>query len=142
MKHILVAVDGSDGSKGAAHWAARLAARADAKLTLLLVLDPPHVVSIAPLEAFAVTKGKTPPESIAKAKEVLARIQHELPAGQADTLVEIGRPADVILETAQKLGVDHLVVGARGLNAGERWLVGSVSDRVVHHAHCPVTVVR
>jgi nucleotide-binding universal stress UspA family protein len=37
---------------------------------------------------------------------------------------------------------DHVVVGARGLNAGTRWLVGSVSDRVVHHAHCPVTVVR
>ena len=50
--------------------------------------------------------------------------------------------ADTIVDTAAKLGVDLIVVGARGLGPGRRFLLGSISDRVVHHAGCPVTVWR
>ena len=56
--------------------------------------------------------------------------------------VEIGPVADTIVDTANHLGVDLIVVGARGLGPGRRFLLGSVSDRVVHHSSCPVTVWR
>jgi nucleotide-binding universal stress UspA family protein len=142
MNHLLAAVDGSDGSRRAAHWAAELARRTDAKLTLLLVLEPAHLVPFVPLEAFAVTKPAATPEAVAKATAFLDEVKRDLPQGQADEVVEIGRPADVILAWAQREGVDHVVLGARGVHSGGRWSLGSVSDRVVHHAHCPVTVVR
>jgi nucleotide-binding universal stress UspA family protein len=141
MKHILVGIDGSEASKKAAQIALELAKSSGAKLTLMLVLEPPHVVGLSVLDAYAVTKVQMPPEAIAEAKRVLDDIARALPA-QVDCVVEIGRPADTLLDKAAELRVDHLVVGARGRTAAGRWLLGSVSDRVVHHAHCPVTVVR
>lgn len=142
MENILVGVDGSAGSKRAAHFAAQLAKRTDANLTLLLVLEPPTGTPLSLVDAYAFTRGRPTPASIAEARKLLDEIPHELPQGRVERLVEIGHAADVILEKAKELRVDHVVVGARGLGAGARWLLGSVSDRVAHHAHCPVTVVR
>ena len=142
IKHILAAIDGSETSRKAGRFAADLARQTGAKLTLLLVLEPPAVFSIAPLDAYAVAKNRMAPETVAAARQALAQIEHDLPAKQAETAVEIGRAADTILDRAASLAVDHIVVGARGHGAGTRWLLGSVSDRVIHHAQCPVTVVR
>jgi nucleotide-binding universal stress UspA family protein len=142
MKHILAAVDGSEPSKKAARFAAELARMAGGKLTVLLALEPANIAPFGPMDAFAVTRKGTSADTIASARAVLEEVVRQLPAGQAEPLIEIGRAADTILECGERLGVDHIVVGARGLAAGGRWLLGSVSDRVVHHAHCPVTVVR
>jgi nucleotide-binding universal stress UspA family protein len=56
-------------------------------------------------------------------------------------LVE-GRPADAILDLAERIGAGLIVVGSRGLGSGKRLLVGRVSLGVVHHADRPVLVVR
>jgi nucleotide-binding universal stress UspA family protein len=53
-----------------------------------------------------------------------------------------GSPADVIVDEAEDNGADLIVVGTRGLHAGRRLLLGSVSTKVVHHAPCDVLVVR
>ena len=53
-----------------------------------------------------------------------------------------GDPATVITETAQETGADLIVMGAKGLAAIDRFLLGSVSTRVVQHADCAVLVVR
>ena len=78
---------------------------------------------------------------VADPDRVLDEVAADLPKAQVDKVVEIGRPADTIVSMAEKLGADHIVVGARGLNPGGKWLLGSVSDRVVQHAGRPVTVV-
>src|SRR5215213_795035 len=52
------------------------------------------------------------------------------------------RPDRAIVELSEKLGVGLVVVGSRGLGRLRRTLMGSVSDSVVRHAHCPVLVVR
>jgi nucleotide-binding universal stress UspA family protein len=52
------------------------------------------------------------------------------------------RPDRAIVELAEKLGAGLIVMGSRGLGALRRVAVGSVSDSVVRHAHCPVLVVR
>jgi len=54
----------------------------------------------------------------------------------------MGNPAAEIVELAEELGVGLVVVGSRGLGGVRRALMGSVSDSVVRHAHCPVLVVR
>lgn len=60
---------------------------------------------------------------------------------RVDVRHRVGNPADEILAEAQDRDPDLIVVGRRGLSAPGRWLVGSVSDRAVRHAHEPVLVV-
>ena len=50
--------------------------------------------------------------------------------------------AGMIIDEAAQEVTDMIVMGTRGLKGAQRWLVGSVSWRVVHHAPCPVLVVR
>lgn len=54
----------------------------------------------------------------------------------------IGSPESRIVETAEEMGADLIIVGSHGYNRWERLLLGSVSDSVVHHAPCSVLVVR
>jgi nucleotide-binding universal stress UspA family protein len=60
----------------------------------------------------------------------------------AETHLRSGDPDKEILRAAESLGVGLIVIGSRGLGAVSRALMGSVSDSVVRHAHCPVFVVR
>ncbi len=60
----------------------------------------------------------------------------------AETHVRLGRPAQEIVNLADKIAAGLIVMGSRGLGGVRRALMGSVSDSVVRHAHCPVLVVR
>jgi nucleotide-binding universal stress UspA family protein len=60
----------------------------------------------------------------------------------AETHFRSGEPDKEILRAAEPLGVGLIVIGSRELGAITRTLMGSVSDYVVRHAHCPVLVVR
>ena len=60
----------------------------------------------------------------------------------AETHLRSGDPDKEIIRTAEALGVGLIVIGSRGLGAISRALIGSVSDSVVKHAHCPVLVMR
>jgi nucleotide-binding universal stress UspA family protein len=59
-----------------------------------------------------------------------------------EEMIAGGKPADVIVEMAEKNGADLIVMGSLGMSAIERVLIGSVSDRVMRHAKCPVLLVR
>ncbi|KAH9626962.1 hypothetical protein KSS87_005731 [Heliosperma pusillum] len=61
---------------------------------------------------------------------------------KAETLVFRGDPKEMICQAAEQMHVDLLVVGSRGLGVLKRAFLGSVSDYCVHHAHCPVLVVK
>ena len=56
--------------------------------------------------------------------------------------VLFGSPDSRIVETAEEMAADLIVIGSHGYKRWERLLLGSVSDSVVHHAHCSVLVVR
>ncbi len=58
----------------------------------------------------------------------------------AVAVARLGDPADVLLATAEEFGADLLVVGNRGMSGVRRYLLGSVADRVVHHAACTVHI--
>jgi nucleotide-binding universal stress UspA family protein len=142
VQNIVVAVDGSGPSRHAARFAFTLARQAKAQVTLLAVLPPPEVVPLGPLTSYAVM---TPSLSDAEVKKIQGRLE-EVAAEFGDVpsmnIVEMGPVADTIVDVAQRRGADLIVMGARGLGPGRRLFLGSVSDRVVHHAHCPVTVWR
>eukprot|EP00249_Psilotum_nudum_P025359 c29751_g1_i1 orf=325-801(+) len=59
-----------------------------------------------------------------------------------ETLVVHGDAREVICATVEKLKVDLLVIGSHGYGTIKRLLLGSVSDYCIHHAHCPVVVVK
>lgn len=61
---------------------------------------------------------------------------------QVETLLEVGDHAQVIIDTANKGNYDLIIMGSRGLSPFKELLLGSVSFKVMHHARCPVMVVR
>lgn len=65
--------------------------------------------------------------------------RNNVPAG---TLLEMGDHAQVIIDIANKNGYDLIMMGSRGLSVFKELLIGSVSFKVMHHAKCPVMVVR
>ncbi len=141
IKHNLVAIDGSDSSRKAARFAHDLAQQTSARITLLFVLEPPRMLALGFLDSELISSSQRSPEELEAVRRLLDEVASDLPKAQVDKVVEIGRPADTIVAQADALGADHLVIGARGLNPGGKWLLGSVSDRVVQHAGRPVTVV-
>jgi nucleotide-binding universal stress UspA family protein len=70
-----------------------------------------------------------------------AKLKEFCPAAKVTTSAPIGRPADLILEVAQSLGVDVIVMGARGRGAVGKLFLGSVSTDVLSKASCAVLVV-
>jgi|APLak6261675434_1056106.scaffolds.fasta_scaffold04262_3 nucleotide-binding universal stress UspA family protein len=142
VKHILVGVDGSRPSVEAAHYAMDLAEQTKAKLTFLFVIETPQVIPVGPLSGYVTTSSPRSQDDVKKAEAIVEAVAKERSGLPITTRVELGSPADVMCDLAKELNVDLLMVGARGHNAAQRFLVGSVSDRVVHHAPCPVLVVR
>ena len=65
-------------------------------------------------------------------------------AGVADveTFPRVGDAADAILDVAEEQGTDMIIVGHKGLTGATRFLLGSVSNKVSHHAPCSVLIVR
>ena len=132
---ILLAYDGSEGARRALECAADLAR----------VGDHMSVISVAEgIPLFGHTSALRSPEQQEERQEDLDEASDLLSArGIASELVRrSGDPATAILELAREQDVDLIVLGTRGLSSAERWLVGSVSTKVLHHAHCSVLVAR
>jgi nucleotide-binding universal stress UspA family protein len=137
---ILVGHDGSRCALEALSWAARLAARADMELHVLRAWS----MTTAPRPS-SWSPGYVPPvEDFEKAAyDELTRHVAAVgldPAVRVTCHVVHAAPAQAMIAAAA--GADLLVVGARGRGGFAGLLLGSVSDQIVHHAPCPVTVVR
>jgi nucleotide-binding universal stress UspA family protein len=78
------------------------------------------------------------------AKEGADFIRKRLPDASTEitTLVELGRPEQIIVEAAERWGADLVVEGSHGYGFWSRLALGSVSDAVLHHAPCSVLVVK
>ena len=133
-----VAIDGSKESKQAVRVAAELAQTTGATLTLITVVRPP--------EGWWGIEGSPPtPEAMSRAisaarEELLEPIQESL-GFEVETILEIGEPGAAILNLCNENDFDMLFVGRRGAGVVERVMMGSVADRLAHHAPCPVVIV-
>lgn len=138
MRHILVPTDGSEGAIEAARLAADLAERYGATVTVLHASQIPSsfMLGVAPpvaeISEFLEVVAK---ESVDKVRPALEEKGIEYTAE-----VRNGSPATVIVDFAAEAGVDLIVIGHRGLSGFERFLLGSVSGKVVNHAPCAVLV--
>jgi nucleotide-binding universal stress UspA family protein len=142
---ILLAVDGSPDSLVAARFVSEL--DAVSKVQLLAVIEPPYIPRSAPsiiVPALRAAASELVAEQRAECERVLAQVETDLcrMAGAVTTSVVVGRPAEEIVKAANEPGAGLVVVGARGFGALKRALLGSVSQRVLHEAECPVLIVK
>ena len=139
IKKVLCPIDGSDSSKKALEIALAIARSAEATVTVLEVVE-----EFGPLPGYyeAAPPGRDRIKWISEQR--FEKIHGVLEETQVkwDRMVREGYPADQIIEVSKEGSYDMIVIGSRGLTAFGRFLLGSVSDRVVHHAECSVTVVR
>lgn len=134
-KNILVALDGSEEAARAFHKAVEIAKRDEAKLSLAHVVETVTTYYVS-FDQESVTE---------KAEETLKEYEEKAQeAGlETETIIRFGSPKVIIAkELAPEIGADLIVTGSQGLNAVEHFLLGSVSENVVRHAHCDVLIVR
>jgi len=167
---ILLATDGSSEARLAARTAADLAQKTGSELHAIHVVDPPSSVALlypeksVPRKVESVTllypqaTDAREADQLAPAlKEALERdleqrgrevldgeVERVRSAGGtvARSHLKVGEAAGEILHLAEELGAGLIVTGSRGHGGIRRAFLGSVSESVVRHAHCPVTIVR
>jgi len=132
---ILLATDLTSASSSATEEAVELAVRLDARLLVMSVLETG--------KGGMPRRGVRPEVRDARSREVQAVVGQARAAGaDASFLVWEGEAGEAITAAAEAEQVDLIVVGSHGRSTVGRFLLGSVSDHVVHHATCPVLVVR
>ncbi|MDW8327566.1 MAG: universal stress protein [Anaerolineales bacterium] len=139
IREILLATDGSAAAERAASFAASLASRYNARLTVL------HAFAPLPRHLGEPAYSRVVYRTLEEAQKLLDDIAKRLrEMGVADVVTEFieGPAADVILNVAETRKPDLIVVGARGLGLWQGLLLGSVSMAVTQRAQCPVLVVK
>jgi nucleotide-binding universal stress UspA family protein len=137
-KHILACIDFSEHSTRALAEVGEYARANGSRVTLVHVSDPQGFI---PPQAILEPPSPTD-EGAHEAKLAKLRDQHLADVDVALAVVSDHAPAKAICEYAEEHGVDLIVVGSHGRGGMERWLIGSVAERVVRHATMNVYVVR
>jgi nucleotide-binding universal stress UspA family protein len=144
MKPVMLATDGSPTATKATRTAVELAQRLGSNLVIVSVWDIPYVgygamgFTHVPVNADFSKLGE---DEAAKALAEAAALADEAGVG-ARTAVLRGFPVEAICAAVEKFAPQFLVIGSHGWGAVKRALFGSVSTGVLHHAKCPVLVVR
>ena len=143
FKTILVAVDGSDQSRDALATACDLAKTYKAKLHIIHA--PQFVSETIAIGYSAVPIPPTNEDIVEAGKEIIGdAVEQAAKQGVSDPVTQVGHgdPARVIVEYAKSHDVDMIVMGRRGLGSFSAVLVGSVTNKVAHHADCAVLTVK
>jgi nucleotide-binding universal stress UspA family protein len=141
---IVVGTDGSDTATKAVRQAVDLARAVGAKIELVTAYEPVSAQRIS-------SERRQAPEdlqwAIGPREDADATLEAAAaPVRQADVPVELyarqGDPADAILDVAEECEADLIVVGNKGMTGAKRFLLGSVPNKVSHHAPCSVLIIR
>ena len=146
MKKMIIAYDGSVASKRAVEMALKCSNKDD-ELTLLTVIPAELAESsftkmlLPTIDLSSVVKsGSFKERAMETLSKVVAEIENNVK--KVNIAVESGDPADEILMSAKKHEADIIVLGYKGYGKEGRFLLGSVTDKVVRHAGVSVLVVR
>ena len=141
---MVVGTDGSDTAKEAVRQATELAGRVDAKIHLVSAYEP------VPEGRLREERQEVPSDLqwIVHPREDVAATLEAGEGAIKESGVEVethareGDPADAILDVAEEQGADLIVVGNKGMTGAKRFLLGSVPNKVSHHAPCSVMIIR
>ncbi len=144
FERIVVGTDGSETAHEAVRQASSLAESVGASLQIVSAYEP---VSGGRLREEAVEVPKdvewavNPREDVDSTLEAAAAPSRD--AGvNVETFARQGDPADAILDVAEETNADLIVVGNKGMTGAKRFLLGSVPNKVSHHAPCSVLIIR
>jgi len=136
VKRILVPIDRSEYKEKIAAYAISLSKAWGAEMTSIHVItEPRHAISDV-VEAEA----KRQAESLLDEIGILAKKQGLNIKGE--TLKESDIVGKAIIDHAEKNNIDVIVIGTKGMSAVEEYFFGSVANKVIHEAHCPVFAIR
>ncbi len=144
FKSILVGTDGSETAAEAVRQAVSLASNLGAQLQIVSAYEP------VPAQRLAEERRQAPEDlqwTISPREDIDATLAEAAEvAKQAGVPVETyarqGDPADAILDVAEEQGSDLVIVGNKGMTGAKRFLLGSVPNKVSHHAPCSVLIIR
>lgn len=144
---ILLPTDGSKYAEKAAEHAIWIASQSDAEIIVLNVMDTSSLVGL-PAEDLTVRVTEILKEEAHKSLDKVDDLVREFKKEEGLTKdiklikeTKEGSPADVILKTVEDEGVDLIVMGTSGKHGLDRFLLGSVTEKVVRSANCPVLAV-
>lgn len=145
ISSVIVGTDGSDTANQAVEAAARLAASTGARLAIVSAYAPVAKSRLraekrqAPSDVeWAVNEREDVDDLLAAAK----RTAEGLGAERVRTAAREGDPAEVIIDVAEEMHCDLVVVGNQGMTGSRRFLLGAVPDKLSHHARCSVLIVQ
>ncbi|HEV7917959.1 MAG TPA: universal stress protein [Solirubrobacterales bacterium] len=144
IKTIIVGTDGSDTAAQAVVQAGELAEKLEGTLVIVSAFDP------VPETRLQDERTQVPEDvewAINQREDVDAMLsQVSAPLKERGisvrTTARQGNPADAILDVAEEEGADLIVVGNKGMAGARRFLLGSVPNKISHHAPCSVLIVR
>jgi nucleotide-binding universal stress UspA family protein len=144
FKSVVVGTDGSDTAQQAVRQAIELARAIDAKLEIVSAYEPVPSSRLREERRDApedLQWAINPREDVDATLEAAAEQAKE--AGiNADVYSRKGDPADAILDVAEEQDADLIIVGNKGMTGAKRFLLGSVPNKVSHHAPCSVLIIR
>ena len=142
MRRILVAIDGSDGSLRALDFAAQQASYAPTAELHVLRIQPAAAANTA-WEIY-VSAERLQQIAAERSSQILATAAERLQGASFSLELEqlVGEPAETIAQRAEELGCESIIMGTHGLGKLGVLIMGSVAQRVMHHATLPVTLVK
>ncbi len=148
-QRIVLGTDGSGDARRAAEWLRDLPLPRPVEASVVTVIPFTEDLARAYRMQFPANSNEEQmqawiDEEFQKARDLVNATADLLNAGglQASGEVRHGDPAQELVSAAEEHGADLLVMGAAGLSAMERFFMGSVTEKVVRHAHCSAAVVR
>jgi nucleotide-binding universal stress UspA family protein len=135
---ILVPFDGSESSKKGLKYACWLANRVGAPITVVYVVNIPYTGESAVLHVDSIVEAGR--QILEEAKKMVKEENCE--ASEYELRQGTGNPAHQIVKFSSEGGFSLIIMSARGHTPLTHLHIGSVSDNVVHHATCPVLIVR
>jgi nucleotide-binding universal stress UspA family protein len=144
FSRIVVGTDGSETAKQAVREAAELAQKTGASLYVVSAFDP------VPQQRLREERLEAPSDiehTVSPTEDVDATLAEAAEEGKAAgievrTFARQGEPADAILDVAEEENADLIVVGNKGMTGAKRFLLGSVPNKVSHHAPSSVLIIR
>ncbi|MCL0068342.1 universal stress protein [Thermodesulfovibrionales bacterium] len=139
MQKILVAHDGSKFSEKALKKALELAVNFNASLSVLSVIPELYLTELPDMDRERIFESLS-----TETTNTMEKIRKSLSGKSIEvkTLIRQGDPAEKILETANKMKVDLVVTGSHGKHGTKKFLLGSVSAKIVDYSKYPVLVVK